>query len=90
MLACILGSLGVAFILTNTWGPFGLCFKFREMIIAEAKKRDWPEWVSEGVQCPICVGFWTSIPVAWYTQQGIEGWLASIGAIALMIWAKSE
>ena len=86
LITCILGSLGVAYIITSTYGPFGLCKELRSVW-------DWafeghPDWLRHGIECPICVGFWTTVPIAWYTGAGVCGWLCAIGAISLMIWIK--
>lgn len=46
----------IAFTAAQDHGPGGIFSSLREWVLSE----DFPEWVNDGIQCPICWGFWLS------------------------------
>ena len=57
-------------------GPFKLYAALRGFAMVH-----FPEWVAEGVTCPICLSFWIALPLLWY---GPLEWLAVAGAAAFL------
>ena len=75
-----LTTYGFAFVIALTHGPFGLCKKFRETIIARSKH----DWVKVGVICPVCIGFWVGIFSACWFETGVNGWLSAVGFVCVI------
>ena len=75
-------TLGIAWSLANSDGFFGWFVKFRLFV----KNRYGEEsWVTHGFECPICVGFWVGMPVAYFTGVGVIGWLFSFGFVTMVM-----
>ena len=61
-------------------GPFHVFDVFRGLIL---QKFGLYSWVTEGVNCPICLSFWISMPVI-YTH-GFVWWLAIAGTSSFLV-----
>lgn len=60
-------------------GPFHVFEYFRGLII---QKFGIHSWITEGVNCPICLAFWVSTPIIF--THGIIEWLTIAGASAFL------
>lgn len=38
-------------------GPFNLCFMTRSWIVQSGT----PDWIAEGLECPMCISFWLGL-----------------------------
>jgi len=74
-------SFGLAFSMANTDGPAGLFSRFRDLV----QKRFPSGWIYHGIECPICIGFWVSLPVAILMGGSVAMWLSSAGFIAAVM-----
>jgi hypothetical protein len=81
-----LAAYGMAFICAFTHGPFRLCGKFREMVLARFKQ----DWIQTGIECPVCVGFWVSIIPAYWFETGVNGWWTAVGFICVVTVLSPE
>jgi hypothetical protein len=61
-------------------GPFHVFDVIRGMVL---QKFGMYHWVTEGVNCPICLSFWFSLPLI-YTHDFVA-WLSIAGASAFAI-----
>ena len=59
-------------------GPFNVFEHFRTWCIDHA-----PDWVSEGVNCPICISWWLAVGLVLYTQD--IRMFAAAGLVALVV-----
>ena len=53
-----LASYRVGRMLATERGPFDLFINFRSLVITHFGARG---WVVEGITCPLCTGFWSSL-----------------------------
>lgn len=60
-------------------GPFHVFDVIRGIVL---QKFGLYHWVTEGINCPICLSFWIALPIA-YTH-GIVFWLAISGVSAFL------
>lgn len=73
-LTLILAALAiyrVAHMVTLETGPFGLCERWRGWVFMHAGK---DSWITEGVNCPLCVSFWLSL-IAALLLAPVEAWV---------------
>ena len=78
-LILILVALAVYRIATDlAWetGPFGIYAAMRGFAMVHG-----PQWIAEGIVCPVCWSFWIALPLLWY---GPLEWLAAAGAAAFL------
>lgn len=74
-----LASYRVARMLATETGPFALFSRWRGWVDLHTRK----DWISEGVSCPLCTGFWISLVLLGlsYVDYVVYGvlWLAVAG-----------
>lgn len=83
----LLATLAVYRLATDlAWedGPGALYGKWRGWVMARYGADDWR---SLGVNCPICVSFWLSLPAAYL--WGPLAWLGIAGAVALLVRVRN-
>lgn len=66
-------------------GPMGLYARWRGLVMTRYGAHDWR---SEGVNCPICLSFWLSLPAAFV--WGPLAWLGIAGAAAFLARISSN
>jgi hypothetical protein len=74
-------TFGLAYSFSGTDGPFGLFARLRKLVTDR-----YPEdtWQNTGIQCVICCGFWIGIPVAYFMDTGVCGWLFAFGLLNIV------
>jgi hypothetical protein len=83
MIDLLLAALTVYRLATDlAWedGPFDLFARLRGAVMSRAGANS---WLSSGVNCPICLSFWLSLPAAYL--WGALAWLGIAGAVALAV-----
>lgn len=73
-------TFGISHSFANAAGPFGLCKWVRKRL--EMAGRD---WISEGIECPICWSFWIGMVVAFAMNGGVAMWLCGFGFTAAVM-----
>jgi hypothetical protein len=74
-------TFGIAWSIANADGPFNVYLRFRRFV---EKRYGEHSWQATGVNCPICVGFWVSIPVAFFMDGGFSMFLSSAGFVTVI------
>lgn len=81
LLLAVLATYRVARMLATEEGPALLCIKFRNLYQAE-------DWIGRGIRCPLCLGFWVALPLAWWVAPSLADvplwWLGVAGAQATL------
>ncbi len=65
----ILGTYGLAALLAEYPGPFGILSKLRKVGMPD---------------CSVCLAVWIAIPIAYFAGIGTLGYLAVIGSVILL------
>lgn len=63
-------------------GPFGVLAAVRAWVENSAGA---PDWLREGLACPVCVAFWVTLVVAWITSGGWLVWLSGYGMTVVVL-----
>lgn len=69
--ALVLATYYVAFTIARLAGPFDLAGRLRHAV--EARFGQYDHWLTEGVNCPVCVSFWVA-PVLLALAATRPGW----------------
>lgn len=75
-------TFGLSYAFANTDGAFGWFAAIRKKVTDMYAEDDWR---NTGIQCAICCGFWIGIPVAYFMETGICGWLFAFGLLNIVM-----
>lgn len=75
-------TFGVSYAFAVTDGPFGLFEAIRKKVTDRYPEGDWR---NTGIQCAICCSFWIGMPVAYFMETGVCGWLFAFGLLNIVM-----
>jgi hypothetical protein len=80
-------TFGLAFSFAVTDGPLGMFDKIKKQVTSR-----YPEgtWQNTGIGCQICCGWWIGMPVAYFMETGICGWLFAFGMLNIITSVSPE
>ena len=53
-------------------GPFEVCTRIRNLHTQD-------DWIGRGLRCPLCLGFWVALVLAWIVAPADAAWLWWLG-----------
>ena len=62
----------LALMLATEEGPFEMCTRIRNLHTQD-------DWIGRGLRCPLCVGFWIALVLAWVVAPAGAAWLYWLG-----------